>query len=193
MKDYHKSKEYQIHHNTRLSDYQKEPEFRLNLKERMAESAKEGIPLSDGEKKNIALIEGVWIDERTLESAWLSQKAKFSDKYPALAEMKMPNIIAVYISSNKTFDMVRGEIEDEGIIEEYGITAEAWLKDYFCAGFTMGLPIVIDMKIYHLIVLRHKPQGCFKLNHEIRHVIERELGLAFGTLERERKGKRQKR
>jgi hypothetical protein len=194
MNNFRKSKKYSLQNNARLDDYRKDPQFLDAIKETIKHFATDGIPLSDGLRVDIALTQGVWIDQNDVKLSWVIQKDRFKTKYPDLEKMKMPDIVVVYISLSKIYDMVRGEIKDGGIMTEYGITAAEWLKIHKSGGFLMpspnGYKICMGGKPTYLIVIRHKPQSLAKIDHEIRHVIELELGLKFGTLQRETKQKK---
>ena len=194
MNNLRKNKKYSLQNNALLDDYRKNPQFLDSIKETIKDFATEGIPLSDGLQVDIALTQGVWIDQNDVKLSWAIQKRRFKTKHPALEKMEMPDIVAVYISSSKIYDMVRGEITDSGIGKEYGITAAEWLKTHKSGGFLMASPtgyrIYIGDKPTYLIVILHKPQSWGPIDHEIRHVIEIELGLKPGTLEREAKQKK---
>ena len=168
MNNLRKSKKYTLQNNAHLDDY--------------------------GERIRVVLTQGVWLDQNDVKLSWAIQQSKFKIKYPALEKMNMPNIVAVYISSSKIYDMVRGEKTNKGTMEEYGITAAKWLKKSKSAGCLMASPtgyrFNIGGKPTYLIVIRHKPQSLAKINHEIRHVIEKELGLTAGALQREAKQKK---
>jgi hypothetical protein len=193
MNNLRKHKKYNLQNNARLDDYRKTPQLLDSIKETIKNFATDG-PLTDVDRVDIALTQGVWLDHTDVKLSWAIQQNKFKTKYPALEKMGMPDIVAVYISSSKIYDMVRGEITDSGIEEEYKIKAAEWLKTYKSCGFLMpsptGYKIYIGDKPTYLIVIRHKPQSYGALDHEIRHVIENELGLEFGTLERESKKKK---
>jgi hypothetical protein len=194
MNNLRKNKKYSLQNNARLDDDRKNPEYLRGIKETIKDFANDGIPLSDGLQVDVALTQGVWIDQKDVELSWAIQKRRFKTKHPALEKMEMPDIVAVYISSSKIYDMVRGEITDKGTMEEYGITAAEWLKEFKSAGCLMashtGYHINIGGKPTYLIVICHKPQSLAKIDHEIRHVIEKELGLKAGTLQREAKQKK---
>ena len=168
MNNLRKSKKYTLQNNAHLDDY--------------------------GERIRVVLTQGVWLDQNDVKLSWAIQQSKFKIKYPALEKMNMPDIVAVYISSSKKYGMVRGEKTDKGTLEEYGITAAEWLKENNSAACLMASPtgyrFNIGGKPTYLIVIRHKPQSLAKINHEIRHVIEKELGLTAGTLQREAKQKK---
>jgi len=181
-----RSKRFQIQHNTRLPELLKRPEYQLFLKKEMEQNAKRGIPLTDGIIKDIALTEGVWIEANILEKLWTLQIEKLKHKYPALEKHNMPNIVAVYISSSHIYDIIRGKIKGKRIKKEYGMTQDEWNKKYISMGFLMAFPdgyqTYIGLEPTYLIVIRHKPRNFVNLNHEIRHVIEVELDLGEGAL-----------
>jgi hypothetical protein len=192
MNNLRKNKKYTPQNNAHLEDYLKTPQFLDSIKETIKACGQEKFTLTDGEQVDVALTQGVWIDQKNVELSWVIQKDRFKTKYPDLEKMKMPDIVVVYISSSKIYDMVRGEITDSGIMTEYGITAAEWLKEGKSGGFLMptGYRIHIGGKPTYLIVIRHKPQSWSPIDHEIRHVIELELGLKPGTLQREAKQKK---
>ena len=191
MNKLRKSKEYLLQHNARLEGYLKTPQSLESIKDTIKRFATDGIPLSYREQVEVALTQGVWIDQKDVELSWAIQRNRFKTKHSTLEKMEMPDIVAVYISSSKIYDMVRGEITDSGIGKEYGITAAEWLKTHKSGGFLMASPtgyrIYIGDKPTYLIVILHKPQSWGPIDHEIRHVIELELGLKAGTLQREAK------
>jgi hypothetical protein len=194
MNNFRKNKKYSLQDNARLEGYLKTPQFLDETKETIKHVTTDDLPLSAGLRVDIALTQGVWIDQNDVKLSWAIQKNMFKTKYPTLEKMEMPNIGAVYISSSKIYDMARGEITDGGTMEEYGITAEDFLKQRKSAACLMspshGYRIYLDDKPAYLIVIRHKPQSWGPIDHEIRHIIEIELHLKAGTLKRETKQKK---